>query len=272
MVARLPTDASELELCETGRRGSLFGRLDSEDAYEFWLAAGVRAAEGNPIVVRGVGTDRRSLYALAHVLGVAVYRSERLGYCDSFEVEPFTESLSETTDAGGFHSDFSTQALPPSLAVLQCVRPDPRHPHYGRNQVVGVDAALTHVALAFGDDVAQRLRRAVIPHRFGTAVRQLPLLDVDASGDTIVRFHSKLVAADLLEPIHFEGNFALYKLLEVAAAELAADVALDAGDILIFSNHRCLHRRGESSVAFDRVTRSWKGRIINSVRYLGDPG
>ena len=264
LVARAPETSTDADLAE-GDRLALYGEADEACALVGPLLT--YAARGEAVVVRGVGVDHRLLFALAYALNLGVYHCKRLGFCDIFEVEPFTSSLSETAEPGSFHTDFSASVLRPDFVVIQCVRPDPLYPLYGRNQIANVDLVLRQVQSAFGQQAVDHLLAAVLPHRFGDEVRHIPLVG-EVSGVRTMRVHTRLVARDLLESGHFVGGHPLPDVLALCAATVADDFVLGTGDLVIFSNGRALHRRGECRLVFDEMSSGWRGRVINSIRMM----
>jgi hypothetical protein len=264
-AAQLPDDGLDLHLPWESQSLHQLGAPVREELARISVAA----SRGAPVLLRGLGSDRRLLYALALALGARLYYCRRLGICDSFEVEPFTDSLSESIQAGGFHTDFSAQDSPPDFVILQCVNTDPRHPHFGRNQIVRIQDLLDRIHGAFGPDAIAKMYELTLPHRFGDVTRQVKLLDLRNDSITI-KIHTRLVADDLLPESAYIGDVAIHRAISLAALDVAIDLALGAGDAVLFSNRTCLHRRGECTMTYDTGQHRWVGRRINSVRLVGE--
>lgn len=218
------------------------------------------------IIIKGLGDDKRKLIVLSRLVGEKIFYSQKVGYIDTFETIPFCDSLSETLKGGGFHTDFSSLDYPPKYVALQCVQTDPKHPYLGRNQVAQVNKIILKLETMF-PNVVENLLNIQIPIRYSpTNLKWIKLLELKQNKYTM-KIHTLLVDKKLLQPDHFFDGIAIQDLVHEVAMEVSQDFVLDIGDIVIFSNEHCLHRRGEASVVFGNKISNWAGRLINSVRF-----
>jgi hypothetical protein len=216
-------------------------------------------------LIRGFGADPARLECeLNNTSRGKLFFSALIGsFVHEFRVLPYSENLSEQAAGGGFHTDFMFQPRPPGYTALLCLRPDPRHPIYGRNQVVHRDAFLDRMSSIYGIKAADLLERPIeysFPNRSPISVPILELLD----DEPILRLHTSLMPKG---PIESFDNLPLKTVIEAVCTDIAREIVLDQGDLLIVSNHVALHRRSECSFAFDPVDGSFKSREMATVRF-----
>jgi hypothetical protein len=218
-------------------------------------------------IVRQYGTDAsRFEQDLDRISNGQLFYSGRIGaICHRYSVLPESANLSEQLSCGGFHTDFMFQSEPPAYIGLLCLKPDPRHPFYGRNQIVHLQRFLQRMQLLFGineDDLKRhKLQYDLSKHgRFEQA-----MLD-DFQGKTIFRFH-ELLMDKCLEQSSLVSDMSLPAALHAVLMDVAFDVSLDRGDVLIVSNHHALHRRSECSIAYDDQSGQWRTREMASIRF-----
>ena len=197
-----------------------------------------------------------------------LYYSPRVGgICHQYSVEIDSNNFSEQMRTGGFHTDFMFQDKPPEYIGLLCLETDPKHPIYGRNQIVSMSALLERLSSGFGlsvDDILQRH----LPYRFANGqCFSVPLLH-RSNGQLQFKFHQHLITDDMYGDKFKEKVIETYMTqLHAAMIDVAEDICLDAGDLLVLSNHHALHRRGECSVSFNADNKTWRSRKMASIRF-----
>lgn len=216
-------------------------------------------------VVRRFGADAKRLESeLCRVSDGKLFFSARLGsFVHEFRVLPHSENLSEQASCGGYHTDFMFQPCPPAFVALLCLRPDPKHPMYGRNQVVHRDAFLERMESVYGITGADLLKQKVDYPFPGRTPISLPILQ-RLNGQLILTLHTSLMPCGKLPTF---DNLPLKSVIDAICGEIAEDVVLDQGDLLIVSNHTALHRRSECTLTFNAADRSFKSREMATVRF-----
>lgn len=218
-------------------------------------------------VIRKYGLDVMQLERdLDQLSGGQLYYSDRMGsLCHQYSVLPETDNFSEQMACGGFHTDFMFQPNPPSHIALLCLKPDPRHPFYGRNQIVHMRPFLEKMQLIFGV-AEQDLKNLMLIYDFAEHGRfEKPLIS-DFEDKTIFRFHEKLLSNGQ-QKVLFAPDMPLASMLNAVMMDVMVEVSLDSGDLLILSNHNALHRRGECSVEFSGIAGKWLAREMASIRF-----
>lgn len=213
------------------------------------------------VIMKGINKNIQNLFDIAPFLNCRVYESERLGNSHAFEVNPFSTELSETINNGGFHTDFSTAKLPPKFVALQCIDIDPRHPFYGRNQVVSflsIRKRFFELYPMYNDDFFENI---YIQHIYNGYEKSIKFLS-NYNNNFILRYHSKLMSHSSNEMKI--DNIYIGDLINTISTEVCNDFVLDEGDIFLFDNWSSLHKRGECTTIFKGY---WGGRFVNSVRY-----
>lgn len=216
-------------------------------------------------IIRGFGADAARLeLELNRVSKRKLFHSACVGgVVHQFRVLPYSENLSEQRSGGGYHTDFMFQPRPPEFVALLCIRPDPRHPFYGRNQVVHRDAFLERIRGVFGITEAELLNLPVKYNFTGRAPIVLPLLH-RLDGERIFKLHTSLMQA---EPVSSFSDLPLKAAIEALCGDIAQEIVLDSGDLLIVSNHCALRRRSECTVAFEHDGRSFQSRELATIRF-----
>lgn len=216
-------------------------------------------------VIRGFGPDGVKLEAeLSRVFGGKLFFSTRLGsFLHEFRVLPHSDNLSEQASCGGYHTDFMFQPRPPEFVALLCLRPDPKHPFYGRNQVVHRDAFLERMDSIYGITEGDLLRQDINYSFPGRPPISLPILR-RLDNRLILSLHTSLMPEGRLPAF---GNLPLKSIVEAVCGEVAQDVILDRGDLLVVSNHTALHRRSECTLAFNAADGSFTSREMATVRF-----
>lgn len=217
------------------------------------------------LVLRGFGPDAVRLESeLCRVSGGKLFFSARLGgFLHKFRVLPHSDNLSEQASCGGYHTDFMFQPRPPEFVALLCLRPDPKHPIYGRNQVVHRDAFLERMDSVYGITEAVLLKKRIDYYFPGRGAISLPLLQ-RLDDQLILTLHTSLMPGGKLAAF---DNLPLKAMIEAVCSEVAQDVVLDQGDLLIVSNHAALHRRSECTLVFNGAEHSFSSREMATIRF-----
>lgn len=224
-------------------------------------------AENGFQLIRQYGIDVSRLERdLDQISGGQLYYSSRVGaLCHQYSVLPESANFSEQMLGGGFHTDFMFQPNPPAYIALLCLQPDPRHPLYGRNQVVHVRPFLERMQQIFGVS-EQELKEYRLLYDLAERGRfEQPILS-DLDGKPIFRFHERLLAKGQMKGIS-APDMSVAAMLHAVMMEVMADICLDRGDLLILSNHNALHRRGECSIEFAGVAGKWHAREMATIRF-----
>jgi hypothetical protein len=222
----------------------------------------------NFLIIRDFSVKSDHAMILARLLSDKIfYQGDDLKYNYQFEGAPFqTEILSTSLSCGDFHTDFWSISDVPNYILLQCISPDPKHPFYSRNQVVSVSSLLEKLNL-LSNNIMPILDNVSLPYVVKNKIRQIKLLNFH-EGKIMIRLHPKYVEENLLEKQHYIDGIPIHHLISDIVQSIADDFVLNASDVLIVSNKFCLHRRGESTVVFDKTFTQWKGRILNTLRFF----
>ena len=182
-------------------------------------------------------------------------------------MSPWTTELSHTTRGGEFHTDLNTEPCPPTITAIQCLEPDPGSPEFGITRIARLADLLDFVRLE--DDKCTQ--------RFLNEESITMLNDRSSSSWTghiveagVIRYHPETIRAagrrTVNSLMHLEQCIAG---VERAAMSVSKPFALERGDILLISNHRALHCRGECTVNFRRFPTDFDSRrvsVLHAVR------
>lgn len=220
-------------------------------------------------IFRGFGTNLVEFeQVFDHLSRGQLFYSEKIGsICHHYSVEVSSDNFSQQMQTGGFHTDFMFQKNPPEYIALLCLKTDPKHPTYGRNQIVSMSSLLKLLEVGFGLSVEELLNRQ-LPYCFsGGRHFSIPLLN-RIDGDLQFKFHQYLVSNGVsTSAVQNKLTETYLAQLHAAMIDVAEDVCLNAGDLLVLSNHHALHRRGECSVSFDINAKVWHSREMASIRF-----
>lgn len=216
-------------------------------------------------IIRGFGLNTLWLESeLSRISDGKLFFSARLGsFIHEFRVLPHSENLSEQSSCGGYHTDFMFQPSPPAYIALLCLRTDPKHPIYGRNQVVHRDAFLERLEHLYGLTTEDLLKLEVGYSFPGRPPIRIPLLR-RVNGQIVLSLHTSLMPEGKL--VEF-SNLPLKSIINAVCGDIAHDFVLDQGDLLIVSNHLALHRRSECTLAFNSDANSFVSREMATVRF-----
>jgi hypothetical protein len=265
-----------LEMLEQAARENDLGGLSLIASRE-WSSFSTRVREvftsRDHIVIKGLPvSDHGATLLLAGRLIGSAFRTYRRGQIiKQFKMSPWTRELSHTTREGEFHTDLNAELLPPAITAMQCLDPDPGAPKYGINRVVQLADLLTALVEANDEETLHFLTRETV-----TMLNDRS--SSDWSGhiveDGLIRYHPETLRAAARrsgQPVAALED----RIAQVARAAFAVSVPfnLDRGDVLLLSNHRALHYRGECSVVFKRFPTEFTSRsvfILHTNRELED--
>ncbi|WP_392341935.1 TauD/TfdA family dioxygenase [uncultured Shewanella sp.] len=220
-------------------------------------------------VIRSFGTNVDAFeQVFDRISRSQLYYSEHIGsVCHQYSVEVSSDNFSQEMRTGGFHTDFMFQEQPPEYIALLCLQTDPKHPIYGRNQIVSISALLERLSSGFSLSIEELLQRQ-LPYHFANGQHfSVPLLH-KINGHLQFKFHQHLVTGGMNESaIRNKAIDTYLAQLHAAMIDVAEDVCLDVGDLLVLSNHHALHRRSECSVSFDAENKVWRSRKMASMRF-----
>jgi hypothetical protein len=249
---------------QSARTGDLEGLplLTSREWTNFSADVRLTFAARDHVILKGlpVSPDGATLLLAALAVG-SMFRTYRGGQIiKHFKMSPWTTELSHTTREGEFHTDLNTEPAPPAITAMQCLDPDPGAPRYGLSRVV----RLTDL-LAFLDecDDAQTL---------GFLTRDTVTMANDRSSSSwsgraveegIIRYHPETLRAAARRSGHLAPELE-ERIAGVARAAFAVSEPfnLERGDVLLLSNYRTLHYRGECSVVFKQYPTDFISRSV----------
>jgi hypothetical protein len=218
-------------------------------------------ADRDHVVIKGlpVSSDGATLILAAWAIG-SMFRTYRGGQIiKHFKMSPWTSELSHTTREGEFHTDLNTEIRPPAITAMQCLDPDPGVPLYGVSRAVRLTDLLSHLEEYDMETL-----------RFLTQDTVTMLNDRSSSSwsgriveDGLIRYHPETLRAAARRS-GYPAPALEDRIAGVARAALAVSEPffLDRGDVLLLSNHRTLHYRGECSVLFNRYPTEFVSRSV----------
>lgn len=219
-------------------------------------------AERDYLILKGlpVSPDGATLLLAARTVGSTfrTYRGRQI--IKHFKMSPWTTELSHTTREGEFHTDLNTEPCPPAITAMQCLDPDPGAPDYGASRV----ARLADL-LAFLEE-----RQDTDTFRFLTRETVTMLNDRSHSSwsghiveEGTIRYHPETLRA-AVRRAGSQSPGLEDRMAGVARAALAVSEPffLDRGDVLLLSNRRTMHYRGECSVVFKRYPTEFASRSV----------
>jgi len=219
-------------------------------------------ASSDHLIIKGlpVSDHGATLLVASRAIG-SKFRTYRGGQIvKHFKMSPWTRELSHTTREGEFHTDLNTEPHPPAITAMQCLDADPGSPQYGVNRVVRLKDLLASLGecndaetLCFlTEDTVTMLNDRSSSNWSGRIVEE-----------GLIRYHPETLRAAAQRSGH--SSPALKdRIAGVTRASMAVSdpFTLDRGDILLLSNHRTLHYRGECSVIFKRHPTEFVSRSV----------
>lgn len=236
--------------------------MESPDWQDF--SQSVRAAFSNKdqLLIKGLPASTNGATLLLATRTIAsVFRTYRGGkIIKQFKMSPWTTELSHTTREGEFHTDLNTESCPPAITAMQCLDPDPGAPEYGISRVARLVDLLTFLERSKNDEVLDFLTNEPVTMLNDHSSSSWSGCVVDGQ---MIRFHPETLRAAARREGHSEVTLE-NRIAAVAKAAFAVSQPLnmDRGDILLLSNHRTLHYRGECSVVFKRYPTEFVSRSV----------
>ena len=227
--------------------------------------------ENDYAVIRGLPSERDGAVLLLAALTIGkslrIYRDGKVS--KHFKMSPWTTELSHTTRAGEFHTDLNTEPCPPAITAIQCLEPDPGSPQYGVTRVARLADLLEFVELDDDKSTQRYFREDTVTMLNDRSSSSWTGRIVEAGA---IRYHPETIraaarrAGDSLREI--EQRIAG---VERAAMSVSKPFVLQRGDILLTSNHRTLHYRGECSVVFRNYPIDFESRHVAVLHALREP-
>ncbi len=218
----------------------------------------------NFFIIKNFGTSTNNFVLLNFLLSKKLYFSKRMSiYLHNFKTKINTLELSEELVSGGFHTDFAFQDVVPDFISLQCLETDPKYPYLGRNYIVNA-TDIFNILLKKFNLTKKYLLQISLPYTFGNKTIWLKPFYIITNNRIEMKIHIKYVDTSKLKKEHYIENISLVELINQISLNLATDIVLDKGDILIISNKFLLHKRGECSINLIEN----KSRELNSMRFF----
>lgn len=236
--------------------------LESSDWQDFSHTVRAAFADKDQLLIKGLpaSINGTTLLLAARTIG-SVFRTYRGGQIiKHFKMSPWTTELSHTTREGEFHTDLNTESCPPAITAMQCLDPDPGAPKYGISRVARLVDLLTFLKKSKDNETLDFLTKDSVTMLNDHSSSSWSGRVVD--GQTI-RYHPETLRAAVRRQGQAEGMLE-DRIAGVAKAAFAVSQPLnmDRGDILLLSNHRTLHYRGECSVVFKNYPTEFVSRSV----------
>ena len=219
--------------------------------------------EHDYVAIRGFPSEQNGAALLLAALTIGeslrTYRDGKV--TKHFKMSPWTTELSHTTRVGEFHTDLNTEPNPPAITAIQCLEPDPGSPQYGITRVAKLTDLLNVVRLDDDKSTQRFLKEDTVTMLNDRSSSSRTGRIVEAG---VIRYHPETIraagrrSADSLR--NLEQGIAG---VERAAMSVSRPFALERGDILLISNHKTLHCRGECSVVFQDFPTDFDSRCVS---------
>ena len=230
--------------------------------------------EHDHVVLRGFlpANDGATLLVAALLVGSSLrtYRDGKV--CKHFKMSPWTTELSHTTRGGEFHTDLNTDPCPPAVTAIQCLNPDPGRPKYGVTRVARLARLLEYVTRDQEMNISNFLQEEPVEMLNDRSSSWWSGRIVEAG---TVRYHPETIRAAARRSGHSLPDLEKkIDAIERAAMAVSTPFALEGGDVLLLSNHRTMHYRGECSVVFNTFPTEFESRriaVLHAVRERSNP-
>lgn len=249
---------------QLARAGDLEGLLllASREWASFSADVRVAFAAQDHVILKGlpVSADGATLLLAARAIG-RMFRTYRGGkIVKHFKMSPWTTELSHTTREGEFHTDLNTEASPPAITAMQCLDQDPGAPQYGLSRVVRLTNLLAYLEERDDSETLSFLTRETVTMANDRALSSWSGRAVE---DGAIRYHPETLRAAARRSGHLAPELE-DRIAGVARAALAVSEPfnLERGDVLLLSNYRTLHYRGECSVVFKKYPTEFISRSV----------
>lgn len=211
-------------------------------------------------ILRGMDLDEgQTLLLLSTSLGATfgTYGANRI--VKRFRMSPWTSALSHTVRAGDFHTDGNVSETPPVATLMQCEVEDPGGDGFAEQRVADLPALLNHIAAE--DDLMTFLagEESIMAHEGSSRSWKGRLVDQGR-----IRYHpaSLRVAAQRNGTTSTEALERRLSAIHDAAMAVSIPFHSRPGDVLMVSNTRALHYRGECSVRFTGFPTDYDARSL----------
>lgn len=187
----------------------------------------------------------------------------------NFKMSPWTKALSHTIKEGHFHTDINTAAIPPRITAMQCHRLDPGGDQYGQSRVARLNDLIQYLQNYHMQDTLSFLTERDVVMVDDTS--QLSWTGKIICNQSI-RFHPETLRAAQKRFSFSDPTLEHHiSVITKAAFSVSIPFVLDEGDILLVSNTRALHYRGECSVVFEQFPQKFISREINVLHLTDEP-
>lgn len=236
----------------------------------FARAAAALVRDRGYAIARGLDIDDgRSLLLVSTVVGTAFETYAPGQIVKRFRMSPWTRSLSHTLAAGNFHTDGNVSPNPPAATVMQCEQDDPGGEGYAELRVAPLAGLMQQLGLR-GDAGREALgflqaEQVAMAHERSS---------VEWSGRAVeegcIRYHPEsLRVAQARAGAPLERLELVIATLHEAALAASLPFRTRPGDILLVSNRKALHYRGECSVRFTSFPTEFESRSILVLHRVG---
>lgn len=237
--------------------------LTASDAWACFSGEARRAfAARDHLVIKGLPVSKHgaTLLLAARAVG-SMFRTYRGGQIvKHFKMSPWTTELSHTTREGEFHTDLNTEVTTPAVTAMQCLDPDPGAPRYGVSRVARLADLLAFLEELDDADTLRFLTRDTVAMLNDRSRSSWSGRVVE---EGTVRYHPETLRAAARRSGRAAPGLE-ERIAGVARAAFAVSepFVLESGDVLLLSNRRTLHYRGECSVVFERYPTDFASRSV----------
>lgn len=236
--------------------------FDSPNWQAFADAARIAFAARDQLLIKGLpaSNDGTTLLLAAVTVG-SEFRTYRGGQIiKHFKMSPWTTELSHTTKDGEFHTDLNTEEKPPAITAMQCLEPDPGAPKFGVSRVARLMDLLDVLERHHSKEILDFLTKEPVTMLNDHSNSSWSGCIVE---DKMIRYHPATLRAAAIR-LKQPSSLLETQISKVADAAFAVSepFCLERGDVLLLSNHRTLHYRGECSVIFKKYPTEFISRSV----------
>ena len=249
---------------ESARADDLEGLpvLTSPEWASFSADARLAFATRDHLIIKGLPVSAHGATLLLAAKSVGskfrTYRGDQI--VKHFKMSPWTKELSHTTREGEFHTDLNTEPSPPAITAMQCLDPDPGAPEYGVSRIARMADLLALLDESHDAATLDFLTRETVTMLNDRSQASWSGLVVEGG---VVRYHPETLRAAARRSGRQEPALE-ERILGVTRAALAVSdpFIMNRGDVLLLSNRRTLHYRGECSVVFKNYPTDFVSRSV----------
>lgn len=236
--------------------------VESTDWKVFSRSVSKAFADRDQVLIKGLPpSGNGGALILATRLIATAFRTYRgAQIVKHFKMSPWTRELSHTTHEGEFHTDLNTEASPPAITAMQCIEPDPGAPQRGISRVARLLDLLEFLETSDDKETLNFLTNETVTMLNDRSSSSWSGRVMDGQ---VIRYHPETLRAAARRADHPNSKLDEY-IANVAKAAFAVSdpLAMDQGDVLLLSNHRTLHYRGECSVVFKSFPTEFFSRSV----------